>query len=211
MDFALAQLALVFLPGIIWANVDARFGAEVNPRPTTFLVRAFMFGMSTYVVLFLLYEIFGVEFGYPDLASNLDGINFFEIKDEIAWSIPVSLILSVCWLWIVQIRLVMKFLQAIGATRRHGAREVWRYALNSDESDVEFVQIRDKERGVTFAGWVHAYSESDGVREVLLSDAIVYDDEGWEISRSQALYLSRPKDDIWVEFPHQTGGNSNVY
>jgi hypothetical protein len=210
MDFALAQLALVFMPGIIWANVDAKFGAGPKPQQTTLLIRAFMFGTASYAVLFLIYSLCEKTFGYQELGNAPDKVNFFELKDEIAWSVPLSFLLSVCWLWIVRFRLLKKFLHIIGATRRYGDEDVWSYTLNSNEARVEYVHFRDLENGFIFAGWVNAYSETEDFRELLLSDVIVYDEAGKEISQPPVLYLSRPKQNIWIEFPYRAEGYNNV-
>lgn len=210
MDFALAQLALVFMPGIIWANIDAKFGTGLKPSQTTLLIRAFMFGMATYAILYMIYLYFGKQFAYQKLIGKSEDINIFEIRQEIAWSIPLSFALSIIWLWIVRYRLLKKLLHSLGATRRYGDEDVWTYTLNSDDANVEYIHLRDLDNKFIFAGWVNAYSESEEFRELLLSDVIIYDEEGTEISRSPVLYLSRPKANIWIEFPYRREGYKDV-
>ena len=75
MDFALAQLALVFMPGIIWANIDSKYGAGLKPQDTILIVRAFLFGMASYTALFLIYYFCGKEFGYAELANNTKNVD----------------------------------------------------------------------------------------------------------------------------------------
>lgn len=210
MDFALAQLALVFMPGIIWANIDSKYGAGLKPQDTILIVRAFLFGMASYTALFLIYYFCGKEFGYAELANNTKNVDFFQLKDEIAWSIPLSFALSVVWLWAVRFRLLKKLLHKIGATRRYGDEDVWSYTLNSDHASVEYVHFRDLENGYTFSGWFNTYSESEDHRELLLQDVIVYDEEGNEISKPPSLYISRPKSNIWMEFPYREEGYTDV-
>lgn len=210
MDLALAQLALVFTPGIIWATLDAKFGAGLKPQQTTLFIRAFLFGMATYSALFLIYSMCGKTFGYATLATDPEAINFFELKDEIAWSIPLSFILSIMWLWVVRYRVLKKFIHLIGASRRYGDEDVWSYTLNSDQADVEYVHFRDLENGYVFSGWINTYSESEEHRELLLRDVIVYNEEGDEISSPPYLYISRPKSNIWMEFPYREEGYENV-
>lgn len=210
MDFALAQLALIFMPGIIWANIDAKYGSGLKPQQTTLLIRAFMFGIATYSAIYLIYLACGKTFGYQDLASGPEKVDLFELKDEIAWSIPLSFIFSIIWLWIVRYRLLTKLLHKIGETRRYGDEDVWSHTLNSDQANVEYVHLRDLENGFVFAGWVSTYSESEDFREVLLASVIVYNEEGSEISRAPFLYLSRPKNNIWMEFPYRSEGYKNV-
>lgn len=203
MDIALAQLALIFIPGIIWANIDAKYGAGLKPNQSMLLIRAFLFGVATYAVLYIAYKICGKTFGYPDLAKDTKNVNFIKLSDEIALSIPLSFAMSIFWLWVVRFRCLTKFLHCIGATRRYGDEDVWSYTLNSDQSHVEYVNLRDLKNGFIFAGYVNTYSESEDYRELLLRDVIVYDEHGTEISSPPYLYLSRPKDDIWIEFPYK--------
>lgn len=209
MDFALAQLALVFLPGIIWANIDAKYGAGLKPQQTTLLIRSFLFGMTTYSVLFLIYAVCGKAFGYAELGSEVNRVDLIELRDEIVWSIPLSFALAVIWLWSVRFKIFMKFLHLVGATRRYGDEDVWSFTLNSNRAAVEYGHFRDLENGYIFAGWINTYSENEENRELLLRDVIVYDEEGSEISRSPFLYISRPRTNIWLEFPFRVEGYDN--
>jgi hypothetical protein len=208
VDFAIAQLALIFLPGIIWANLDRKFGTGPQPQQFTLILRSFLFGVTTYFALFLLYECFGKEFAYKDFGNNSTAIDLFNLKDEVMWSIPISLILSVIWLYSVKFRWIMRFLHKIGATNRYGDEDVWSFTLNSSQAHVEYVHVRDIENGYVFTGWVDTYSENEEFRELLLSDAIVYNDAGVEISKAPYLYLSRNKQNIWIEFPYQSNGDT---
>lgn len=210
MDIALAQLALVFMPGIIWANIDAKYGAGLKPEQTTLIIRAFMFGVATYSALFMIYTLCGKEFGYSDLGSDPTKVDLFKLKDEILFSIPLAFVLSFIWLHIVTNRLLVKFLNWSGATRRYGDEDVWSFTFNSDMAAVEYVHFRDLEAGYIFAGWVNTYSESEENRELLLRDAVVYLADGTEISKPPYLYISRPKSSIWIEFPYKAEGYNDV-
>ncbi|MCF6316819.1 MAG: DUF6338 family protein [Marinosulfonomonas sp.] len=206
MDFALAQLALIFMPGIIWANIDAKYGAGPKPQQSVLIMRAFLFGMATYSALFLIYSVCGQDFGYASLASDPKKVDLFKLKDEIAWSIPLSFLLSIGWLYVVNNQLLARFVHWIKASQRYGDEDVWSFTLNSSDAAVEYVHFRDLENGYIFAGWVRAYSENEGNRELLLRDVIVYDDKGTKISTSPRLYISRAKNNIWMEFPYNKEG-----
>ena len=62
VDVVLLQLAIVFLPGLIWAQIDARHVAKEKPGQVDFVVRVFLFGLATYVVVFVGYRLFGKDF-----------------------------------------------------------------------------------------------------------------------------------------------------
>lgn len=206
MDFALAQLALIFTPGILWANIDAKYGSGLKPRQITLLIRAFLFGMTTYFVLFQIYRYCGKAFAYVELGSDVNKIDLVELWDEIFWSIPLSFVLAIVWLLSVRFKVFMKFLHFIGATRRYGDEDVWSFTLNSGNAAVEYAHFRDLENGYIFAGWISTYSENGDNRELLLRDVIVYDEEGTKISSPPFLYISRPRANIWLEFPFRAEG-----
>ncbi len=62
MDILIVQLAIVFLPGLIWARLDVRYAMIEKPSQPELLVRAFMYGLSTYAVLYILYNLAGRKF-----------------------------------------------------------------------------------------------------------------------------------------------------
>lgn len=207
MDLALAQLALIFLPGIIWASIDARYGVGLRPNQFTLVLRAFLFGVATHSLLYILYLSFGFSYGYAGVINNRPNVNILDFMDEIAISIPLSIVLSVLWLYAITYRLFMNILHYIGATKRYGDEDVWSFTLNSNQPHVEYVHIRDIKNGFVFSGWVNAFSENESIREILLRDAIVYNGEGEIISEPPHLYIARDKNDIWIEFPYRAHGD----
>ncbi len=202
MDTSLAQLALIFLPGIIWASLNETYGSSPKVSPTKLALQSFLFGITTYSVLYVVYSVAGFEFS----ASSLEDAStsaLTKFADEIIWSVPLSLVLAIAWLYSVRHKWVMKFLFKIGASSRFGPEDVWSFTFNSTQPHVEYVDVRDCETGFVYSGWVNAYSETDDTRELLLVDAIVYSEEGDVISESPHLYLARPKSNIWIEFPYK--------
>lgn len=200
MDIALAQLALIFLPGILWARLDATYGAGPKVSTIDFFLNSFLFGVTAYVAVYFVYYCFSWEFTSAVIQDQLALTDFV---DEVAMSIPISFVLAVLWLYAVRFRLVMRILNFIGATRRFGTEDVWSFTFNSTQKHVEYVDVRDLLTGRTFSGYVNAYSETEGFRELLLVDAIVYSEDGDELSRSPHLYLSFPKEQVWIDFPYK--------
>jgi hypothetical protein len=190
MDLALAQLALIFLPGIIWASIDARYGVGLRPNQFALMLKSFLFGVATHTVLFLLYTALGYNYGYAEILNNNQGAGLINFMDEIAISIPLSVAMSIIWLYLITYRIFMKLLHYINATKRYGDEDVWSFTLNSNQPHVEYVHLRDIKNGFIFAGWVNTYSENEPIREILLRDAIVYNDQGEKISEAPHLYIA---------------------
>lgn len=203
MDLVVAQLALIFTPGILWAVIDAKYGNGPKPDQTEFLIRAFLFGVTTYTVLFVIYTNCGKPFGYDSLPQHTPQIDLISFSDEIAFSIPVSFALSIFWLYGVNNKLFTCFLHKIRASKRFAETDVWSFAFNSKDAYAEYINFRDIENGYIFSGWVSAFSDNEEYRELLLRDAIIRCEDGTVISETPTVYISRRKESIWIEFPYE--------
>ena len=207
IDIVLVQLAIVFLPGLIWAQIDARYLPKNKAGQVQFFIRVFLFGMFTYLVVYLGYGLFGQSFSFLDIdTSRQTGLLLGQVTDEILISIPVSLVLAVLWLYAATFKLLHQILLWMRATKRHGDDDVWDYTFNSRQEGVEYVHVRDFERGVTYAGWVRAFSDTGESRELLLRDVIMYYKDGESSNPIPLLYLARNGDDIHIEFPYRRSG-----
>jgi len=47
-ELIVVQIAIIFLPGLIWASLDSRYAQKSKPSEFEFTLRAFLFGLTTY-------------------------------------------------------------------------------------------------------------------------------------------------------------------
>jgi hypothetical protein len=204
LNLLLVQLVIIFLPGVIWERLDARFAAKVKPSSWEIFVRALLFGFVVYAVEFLIYSAFNQHFTPADFANaGAKNVVTMAVAREILWALPISLCLSVLWLYTARYKWLSRFLQSIGATKKFGDEDVWDYTFNSSIPDVEYVHVRDFENGYLYAGWVNTFSESGRLRELVLLDVIVYDLEGKEQYKTPRLYIARAPENTHIEFPYE--------
>ena len=178
MDILLFQLAIIFLPGLLWARLDARYAMNETPSQTEVLLRSFVYGMSTYAVLFVIYRISGAQFSTVHIDGKSGLLLTGEFVDEIILSIPVAFALAYLWIVAANRKWLTRILQATGATKRYGDEDVWDYTFNSSGPEVEYIHFRDFDKNITYAGWVSVFSESEKLRELVLRDVRIYDAEG---------------------------------
>ena len=198
------QLAIIFLPGLIWAQIDARYAVKRKPRPIEFLIRAFLFGISTYLIAYVGYAVFGKSFSSLDVGpSEPTRILLDTFVDEILVSAAIAFVLSIIWIYISTYRLLNRLLIWSRATNKYGDEDVWDFMFNSSQVESEYVHVRDFEKGMTYTGWVSAFSETERLRELLLRDAIVYTGDSGESAEVPLLYIARDGADIHVEFPYR--------
>ena len=204
IDLLILQLAIIFLPGIIWASLDAGYAAKIKPSEGQFLLRTFLFGITTYAFEFLVFTAIRRPFHMAELtdASSHEVVGR-DVMLEVLCALPIASLLAIAWLYAARYKILPNFLQFIRATKKYGDEDVWDYIFNSTDEEVEYVHVRDFEQRCVYAGWVNTFSETDRVRELVLLKVIVYDFESQELYRTPRLYLARPPDAIHIEFPYQ--------
>lgn len=210
-EFAfLFQLAVVFVPGLIWSSIVDRLCTKVRQRSEfSVVVRAFGFGIAAYFVYFVGYHaVFRLCYGaWPTL---LDGITTAPATGELRAIRPkdvllaslIATVLAVLWATVSNRKLFMRFMQWLGVTRKFGDEGVWEFTFNMGTATVEYVNVRDFENRVAYAGFVKAFSEGGEFREVLLDRVRVSDlDSGTHLFEMPMVYLSRNRDALHIEFP----------
>lgn len=198
------NLAVIFLPGLIWAQMDARYAARVKPSLSEQFLRAFLFGLFTYLVVYAGYRVAGVDFTLPHQSGNGAALDIDTFGNQIMWAVPASIILGTLWTYSANRKWIVSFFQFIGATKKFGDEDVWDYTLNSSVAFVEYVHYRDFENQLVFAGWVDSFSESGKIRELVLRGVQVFTFDGADpIYETPYIYLAREANKMTIEFPHQ--------
>ena len=203
IDLLLLQLAVIFLPGIIWARFDASYAAKEKPSDVEFFIRSFIFGIIVYTVEFLIFSTLDWHFTMADLtdAARREIVSK-DIAYEIAGGIVISLILSLVWLYLCNYRILVWTLHKIRATKKFGDEDLWDYTFNLRDIAVEYVHVKDFANQYIYAGWVNTFSESGKLRELVLLNAIVYNFDSEELYRTPRVYLARLPENIHIEFPY---------
>jgi hypothetical protein len=185
-----------------------------NPRPRSefsAVLRAFGFGIATYFIYFVgYYAVFRIWYGvWPALLNGITAapgageLRAVRPKDVLFASM-LAAALAVLWAAASNRKLFMRLMQRLRVTRKFGDEGVWEYALNMGTATVEYVNVRDFENRVAYAGWVKAFSEGGEFREVLLDRVRVSDlDSGAHLFEMPMIYLSRTRDALHIEFPYR--------
>lgn len=120
---------------------------------------------------------------------------------EVVVASGVSIVLAIAASYVHRFKLVNRFGQFIGATRRYGDEDVWEYFHNSPDIG-SWVFVRDHKLDLVYYGWIESYSESEDERELLLSDVQVYNNETREpLYFVPLMDVSREAYDFTLEVP----------
>lgn len=198
----LIQLGILLLPGVIWAHLDAKFCAKTKPTHFEFLARSLVFGLASYLVTYALYTKIDKEFSFIDL-SQVDKSNVLTqaVVEQIIYASVVGLVMSLLWMYCVNYKLMVRLLQWVRATKRFGDEDLWDFVFNSSDASSEYVNVRDFNKKIVYAGWVRAFSETGRLRELLLVKVAVYDFNGNLLFEVPQVYISQATEGLHIEFP----------
>jgi hypothetical protein len=195
------ELALIFIPGFIWMKIHSRYGFKGEKTQFDLILNAFIFGVLSYAILYVIYRYEGWSLKLFELESDSRKLIQPEIFPEIIAAVIIAVIGGVLSLYVENHKLFTRFVQIMRATKTYGDEDVWDFVFNSSSRAVSFAHLRDFQQRVTYAGFVEIFSESGQLREIVLRDVIVYDFEQTEMYRVPRLYLARERHNIHIEFP----------
>lgn len=209
VSFLIVQLALFFIPGLIWNYISIKYSSKIKPSDSSFIIQSFIFGAFTYLCESMIMYLFHKHTGLFEIPSLSDGTGSKTLTDsfdkkvflEVIFAIPLSFLFSIIDLYLSNYKVFPWFLQKIGATKKYGDEDIWDFVFNSSTPGMEWVNIRDFDNKVIFTGSVRSFSETEKTRELFLIGVIVYDFDGIELYRTPQMYISRPTDSTIVEFP----------
>lgn len=151
-------MAILLLPGIIWARLDVRYAIKKRTSEFDFFIRAFVYGLASYAVTFALYALVRRPFALIDVtAADNRNIIARQVGGEIIVATAVGFCLAILWIYAANWKLLTRLLHAIRATRRYGDDDVWDFTFNSTATASRFVNIRDSDKKIVYTGGVNAF------------------------------------------------------
>lgn len=195
------ELALIFIPGFIWMKIHTRYGSKGERTQFDLVLNVFIFGTVSYGLLYLVYRWNGWSLRIFELESDSKKLLQPEIFPEILAALGIAVVGGIATLYAENYKLLTRFVQLIRATKTFGDEDVWDFVFNSSSPSVNWVNFRDFDQRVTYAGWVELFSESGQLRELVLREVEVYDFDGNKMYEVPRLYLARERDNIHIEFP----------
>ncbi|PIP42240.1 hypothetical protein COX18_00990 [Candidatus Desantisbacteria bacterium CG23_combo_of_CG06-09_8_20_14_all_40_23] len=198
------RLLLLFFPGIICSYIVDTFTMHKQREPFFFLIQSFVLGLSSYFLFWIVLFI-GNKLGLWNSISEvvflraLINANIPISYSEIAWVCFVSIILGLIITVIETYKIHFRLIQTLKISNKFGELDVWGYSFNAP--NMEWVTIRDTEKNLVYDGWVQTFSDDSKNAELLLRDVSVYSNsEGTFLYQVGAMYISRNRDDITIEF-----------
>jgi len=198
------KLILLFYPGILCAGIFCHLTSNRKIRVFVFLLQAYILGLTCYFIYWLVLVIvnelpfnFEIEFYFVNSLTNSQSPSF--CFSEIVTVSFISVFLGILITYLVQHKIVIKLANKFNVSNKFGDPDVWSYFFNLDE--VDWITVRDYKTDIIYDGWAQAFSEDTDPIELFLRDVSLYDNSsGKRIYQVGAVYLSRRKEDISIEF-----------
>ena len=179
----LFYLSIIFLQGIVWALSDRRWGYEKTPPAIILVLKILLFGVTTYCFL-IIFKYFG---WLPDISKFVQDVAFIltgkveEVTPEyelLILSIPVVVVLTLIWLYLVEIDAFTWFLTKIRIIKTREQSSFMSAALECPQDCVLILRIWDFKNGRSFKGVLGVFEESLDSIQILLNEVEVCDIHG---------------------------------
>jgi hypothetical protein len=200
------RVVLLFFPGVLCALIVHALTIQRERTTPQFLTSAFVYGVSTYLLLAGLRAgcaALGKEFGLPAPPR----VTFFAAltneRARIAWgeiglSAVVALVLALLVSAAANHNLLHRMAERLGISRRFGEPDVWSHFLNSPE--IRWIAVRNLSADVVYEGWVEAFSDTGQSPEIVLRDVNVYrNSSGTKLYDRSRVYLTPDKQSLVIE------------
>ncbi len=181
-DF-LVYVSIIFLPGIIWALSDRSLGNEKNPPAIVLVLKILLFGAFTYGVIVTLRYLGWL----PDISKFVQEAALILTGEEeevppeyelLILSLPVSVILTLIWLYLVEIKAFKKFLAKIRVVKRTKLVSFISGALDCPSNCVLLIRIWDFKNDRSYKGVLQAFEELGDIVKVLLKEVEICEING---------------------------------
>lgn len=202
------RVLLLFFPGVLCALLVDALLPQRSRSMAQFLTGAFVYGIGSYLVLFLGRGL-GVAASRALALEPPPPLTFFSalvdermriVWQEIALAAFVAVLLGSAVSAVLNHGLIHRAAHRLGLSRRHPEMDVWGYLLNSVEEHL--IAVRDLETDTTFYGALEAFSDTGESPELLLRDVLVCrSSTSAVLYRSERLYVARSRDSIIIEQP----------
>lgn len=198
LNEATLQLLLLVLPGFVWSRFARSIRTTEKVAVAEELISALIYGVITYLALYLVYMLFGQHFSLVDFGT----INwrFQNTLDEVLLALPTACILAIFMVKLQTSQFLLNWFRSKGVTNFSGDLDIWDYCFSRSHENSQYVNVRDLENDLIIQGYVTGYSERADLRELLLSNAEVYDAKGELLVENDSIYLARAPASITLEF-----------
>ena len=187
---------MIFLPGIMWALADRRWGYEQNPPVVVLLFKILLFGSVTYGFVVTL-KILG---WLPDISEFIKEAVFILTGESevdtrkyelLVYSIPVSAVLTTIWLFLVKIDAFSWSLYKFKVIEIDQQMSLISESLKNPPNQVMILRILDFENGQSYKGELESFEILHGEICLILNKVEICGINGDVLGKAEQYVYSR--------------------
>lgn len=213
-DFTI-RLIIILIPGAIASLIVESLTIHKKWSHVRFVLSSIILGALSFGILQLLFwfiQIFFPDKYFVSYESLKIWTCIFEEKSnlnplEILVCLPLSVFIGYVVSYILQKKFLFKVAKFFNVSSKFGDDSLYYYFLNSDV--IDWVYIKDKEKGLTYKGQVLSFAEDDTNKEIVLRNVTVFKYENSYLLYSlDQIYLKFNARDVVIEIPHYNQTNT---
>lgn len=204
------RIIIILVPGVIASLVLNTLKVRHKKQSDyLFTIISIVLGLGSYMFLQLLCYLFGViKSLFPGTSSQYYSLKTLKslsngtvVYTEILFASVCAVILAFIVAYLDNKKLINSIGRKLNVSNKYGDENAYTYFLNSQ--DIDWVYIRDMENKLTYLGLVEIFSETEEIKELVLSDVTVFSyPDSEELYRINKIYLSYSKDKMIIERPN---------
>lgn len=201
------RIIIIGIPGIITYFLLSKLIGKVGKNTIEIVLLIFLFSVLSYSLYSFFDSIIHLIINKPyknDIINKLFNQNDNIKYNDILWASVTAITLSYIVSYFHRFSIINKIGQKIGATNKYGDEDVWHYFHNAPDSQKNdgWYFIRDHKLNLFYYGYVTVWSESEKIRELVITDVTVYNNvDAEKLYETDHLYICRNLDDISIEVP----------
>ncbi len=195
------KLIIILIPGAIATIVFGKLILHKEWSNFRFTLYSVLFGIFSYLILQIIIESINLALkcSIPDLSiwKTLTNTKLIPYK-EVLYSSIISIILAFIVSLMENKKWIYRFAKTLKVSNKYGGENLFSRFLN--ESDTEYIYLRDIKNNLTYHGWVKSFSENATLSEIKLAEVSVYSyEESESLYEVDEIYLSLDKANIIIE------------
>ena len=204
MYLDLLLIAFIYTPGLIAAGLERYIGRAPIPTFKFYLVKTHVYGFFSYsfavlIVHFLVWPVFKT-FNSIDISDGIfDDLNFIGFLIAFVCSIPIAIILSNIWSYMLNLEWVTIYIANNNWYRKNVKFSAIRNFHSANLLRPKRSIIWEFEERVKYIGIIIWLEEHDNFLEIIFHDLSVENFEGKEISKSRVCYIRVPVNKIRID------------
>jgi small nuclear ribonucleoprotein (snRNP)-like protein len=205
------KLIIILIPGAIGTMVFDSLTTHKEWTPFKFVVNSIIMGVFSYLSLQAIQDLYVVLHNiFSCTKIKYDHLRIWEsLSDsksipywEVAWSSFLGIFvggIATAFYFYKCLNRLSKFFRI---SNKYGDENLYSYFLNAKNTRI--VYVRSMKNNITYHGYVQAFSETDNISELVMTEVSVYDYEAsklyYEIDQ---IYISFVKTEVVIELANK--------